>query len=64
MGRKRIYEKEAKTTLRFPEQHRDLADGAAKRDARSLNFWIAKAVEERLIREGLLPDSEKKKGGK
>jgi predicted HicB family RNase H-like nuclease len=64
MGRRRIYEDPGKLTLRLPDEHKEAARKAADADRRSLNFWIAEAVEQRLIREGLIPDPKKKGGSK
>ena len=64
MGRKKIYEDEGKITLRLPADHKARAEEAAAAETRSLNFWIAEAVRRRLVQDGQLADTEKKKGGK
>ena len=62
VGRKKLYDDEGKITLRLPADHKGAAEKAADEAKRSLNFWIAEAVEARLKAEGRLP--REKKGGR
>lgn len=63
MGRTKIHVDEGKFTLRLEAAHKEAADAAAKEQKRSLNFWVAEAVEARLKLEGRLPPPPKDKRG-
>lgn len=64
MGRKKLYDDEGKITLRLPAEHKEAAEAAAREQKRSLNFWVAEAVENRLKTEGRLPAPPKRGGGR